>query len=596
MRRLKYLNRYFLKYKRYLIPGILFTVISNFFAVYPAKIVGYALDLIVETLTLYRATGGFRFQETYYSFALKSVALLAGLYLALALVKGIFMFFMRQTLVVMSRHIEYDLKNDIYAHYQRLDQAFFKRNNTGDLMTRIGEDVSKVRMYVGPALMYTVNLVVMGVLVINGMVTVSPLLTLYVLLPMPIMAVLIFFINKQILQQSGVAQAQLSRLSSFSQEFFSGVRVIKGYNRTAFFGQLFNRQSNDYKESSLRLIKYDALFFPVILFLIGLSTLITVYVGGAEVMAGRLNPGVIGEFILYVNMLTWPVASVGWVSSMVQQAAASQERINEFLHTRPEIRNPHEAQKPEIRGDVVFDNVTFTYPDTGITALKHVSFEVKPGQIVGITGRTGSGKSTVAALLGRMYDTTSGRIVVDGVDIKQMDLSHLRRSIGYVPQEIILFSDSISENIAFGTHRATTAEDWENAARQAGVLQNIQDFREKFDTKIGERGVKLSGGQKQRISIARALINDPPILVFDDCLSAVDAETEENILMHIMDVSKGKTTFLISHKVSTLRKCDHVLVLDAGQLVEAGKHEQLLHSGGYYARIAKLQAEPEEEV
>ena len=596
MRRLKYLNRYFLKYKRYLIPGILFTVISNFFAVYPAKIVGYALDLIVETLTLYRATAGFRFQESYYSFALQSVALLAGLYLVLALVKGIFMFFMRQTLVVMSRHIEYDLKNDIYAHYQRLDQAFFKRNNTGDLMTRIGEDVSKVRMYVGPALMYSVNLVVMGVLVINGMVTVSPMLTLYVLLPMPIMALMIFYINKQILKQSGVAQAQLSRLSSFSQEFFSGIRVINGYNRTAFFAGLFNKQSEQYKDSTLRLIRYDALFFPVILFLIGLSTLITVYAGGAEVMAGRLNPGVIGEFILYVNMLTWPVASVGWVSSMVQQAAASQERINEFMNTRPEIRNPHEAQKPQIKGHVVFNDVSFTYPDTGITALKSISFEVQPGQIVGITGRTGSGKSTVAALLGRMYDVSAGSILVDGVDIRHMDLSHLRRSMGYVPQEIILFSDSIAENIAFGTHRATTAEDWENAARQAGVLQNIQDFREKFDTKIGERGVKLSGGQKQRISIARALINDPPILVFDDCLSAVDAETEENILMHIMDVSKGKTTFLISHKVSTLRKCDHILVLDGGRLVETGKHEQLLHSGGYYARIAKLQAEPEEEL
>lgn len=595
MRRLKYLNRYFLRYKRYLVPGILFTVISNFFAVYPAKIVGYALDLIVETLTIYRATAGFSFRDTYYLFTLKSVAILAGLYLVLALVKGIFMFFMRQTLVVMSRHIEYDLKNDIYAHYQKLDQAFFKRNNTGDLMTRIGEDVSKVRMYVGPALMYTVNLLVMFVLVINGMVTVSPLLTLYVLLPMPVMAIMIYYINSQVLKQSSLAQKQLSHISSLSQEVFSGVRVIKSYNRSRFFSGLFDKQSDLYKDVSLRLIKYDALFFPVILFLIGLSTLITVYAGGVEVMAGRLNAGVIGEFIIYVNLLTWPVASVGWVSSMVQQAAASQERINEFLDTRPEIRNPQNPKSTDVKGHVQFRNVTFTYPDTGITALKNIDFETQPGQIIGITGRTGSGKSTIAALLGRLYDVSAGTIVIDGTDIRDMDLSHLRRSIGYVPQEIILFSDSIAENIAFGTHRPTTAEDWEEAARQAGVLQNVLEFREKFETKIGERGVKLSGGQKQRISIARALINDPPILLFDDCLSAVDAETEENILMHIMDVSKGKTTFLISHKVSTLRKCDNILVLDGGNLVETGKHEALLEADGYYARIAKLQREPEEE-
>jgi ATP-binding cassette subfamily B multidrug efflux pump len=596
MRRLKYLNRYFLKYKRYLIPGILLTVFSNFFAVYPAKIVGYALDLIVETLTVYRSVSGFTFQQDYYMFTIKIVAILAGLYLVLALVKGIFMFFMRQTLVVMSRHIEYDLKNDIYAHYQKLDQAFFKRNNTGDLMTRISEDVSKVRMYVGPALMYAVNLLVMFILVINGMVTVSPMLTLYVLLPMPVMAVMIYFINSRVLKQSGIVQKQLSALSSLSQEVFSGVRVIKSYNRSAYFSGLFSKKSDEYKDSSLSLIKYDALFFPVILFLIGLSTLITVYAGGIEVMAGRLNPGVIGEFIIYVNLLTWPVASVGWVSSMVQQAAASQERINEFLHTKPEIKNDTHPVKSEIKGHIVFNDVSFTYPDTGIKALKNISFETFPGQIVGITGRTGSGKSTIATILGRLYDTDSGSITIDGVDIKKTDLWHLRRSIGYVPQEIILFSDTIAENISFGTHKQTTAEDWENASRQAGVYQNIVEFREKFETKIGERGVKLSGGQKQRISIARALINNPPILLFDDCLSAVDAETEENILMHIMDVSKGKTTFLISHKVSTLKKCDQILVLENGNLVETGTHQQLLNSSGYYARIARLQSEPEEEL
>lgn len=594
MSRLKYLNRYFLTYKRFLIPGILFTVISNFFAVYPAKIVGYSIDLLVETLNIFRAIGGYAFQENYYYFTIKALALLAGLYLALALVKGIFMFFMRQTLVVMSRHIEYDMKNDIYAQYQKLDQAFFKRNNTGDLMTRISEDVSKVRMYTGPALMYTVNLVVMFILVIYGMVSVSPLLTFYVLLPMPIMALMIYFINSKVLKQSGIVQKKLSALSSMAQEVFSGVRVIKSYNRSNFFVKRFSKQSDDYKDESLELIKYDALFFPVILLLIGMSTLLTVYMGGREVIAGRLNPGVIGEFIIYVNILTWPVASVGWVSSMVQQAAASQERINEFLYAKPEIQNAPLTQNPSIHGNIQFKNVSFTYPDTGIQAIKSLSFETKPGQLIGITGRTGSGKSTIAALLGRLYDVSQGAILFEGVDTKEIDLSHLRRSIGYVPQEILLFSDSIAENIAFGTHKTTQMEDWENAARQAGVLQNILDFKEKFETRIGERGVKLSGGQKQRISIARALINDPPILLFDDCLSAVDAETEENIMRHILDVSKGKTTFLISHKISTLKKCDQILVLDQGQLTETGTHEQLLASGGYYAKIAKLQSEPEE--
>ncbi len=593
MRRLRFLNRYFLQYKRYLIPGILLTVFSNFFAVYPAKIVGYALDLIVETMQIYAVLGDGLLQNHYFRFTLQTVAFLSILYLAVALIKGIFMFFMRQTLIVMSRHIEYDLKNDIYNHYQTLSRSFFKRHHTGDLMTRIGEDVGKVRMYVGPALMYTVNLLVMFILVINGMLSVSPSLTVYVLLPMPFMAALIYLINSRVLKQSTAVQQKLSSLSSLAQEFFSGIRVLKSFNRSSFFSNLFSGQSEAYKNETLKLAAYDALFFPVILLLIGLSTLITLYAGGMEVMEGKLNPGVIGEFIIYVNMLTWPVASIGWVSSIIQQAAASQERINEFLHTRPEITNPTNGIKAPVRGELTFERVGFTYPDTGIRALDEISFQVKPGMLLGITGSTGSGKSTLASLPGRMYDVSQGRILLDGKDIREWDLFHLRQHIGFVPQEVILFSDSIAENIAFGSNRKVDMQEIKMAAKKAGIFENIEDFREKFETKIGERGVKLSGGQKQRLSIARALISQAPVLIFDDCLSAVDAETEENILNHMLEASQGKTTLLISHKVSTLSRCEMIIVLDGGKIVEMGSHRELISQNGYYQRISRLQAEKE---
>ncbi len=554
---------------------------------------GYALDLIVETMQIYAVLGNGILQNQYFRFTLQTVAFLSILYLAVALIKGVFMFFMRQTLIVMSRHIEYDLKNDIYKHYQTLSRSFFKRHHTGDLMTRIGEDVGKVRMYVGPALMYSVNLVVMFFLVINGMLSVSPSLTLYVLLPMPFMAALIYLINSRVLKQSTGVQQKLSNLSSLAQEFFSGIRVLKSFNRTSFFSNLFSVQSEAYRNETLKLAAYDALFFPVILLLIGLSTLITLYAGGVEVMEGRLNPGVIGEFIIYVNMLTWPVASIGWVSSIIQQAAASQERINEFLHTRPEIENPADGIKDPVRGELTFDRVGFTYPDTGIRALEEISFQIKPGMLLGITGSTGSGKSTLASLPGRMYDVTEGRILLDGKDLREWDLFHLRRHIGFVPQEVILFSDSIAENIAFGSNRLADIHEIKEAAKNAGILENIEDFREKFETKIGERGVKLSGGQKQRLSIARALISRAPILIFDDCLSAVDAETEENILNHMLKASQGKTTLLISHKISTLSRCDKIIVLEEGRIMETGTHRELINRNGYYQRISRLQAEKE---
>ncbi len=591
VRRLRFLNRYFLQYKQFLIPGILLTIFSNFFAVYPAKIVGYALDLIVETMQIYALLGNGLLQNQYLSFTLQTIAFLSILYLAVALIKGVFMFFMRQTLIVMSRHIEYDLKNDIYKHYQTLSRSFFKRHHTGDLMTRIGEDVGKVRMYVGPALMYTVNLLVMFILVINGMLSVSPLLTLYVLLPMPFMAALIYLINSRVLKQSAGVQQKLSGLSSLAQEFFSGIRVLKSFNRTSFFSRLFSAQSEAYKNETLKLAAYDALFFPVILLLIGLSTTITLYAGGVEVMEGRLNPGVIGEFIIYVNMLTWPVASIGWVSSIIQQAAASQERINEFLHTLPEIENPANGIKAQVRGELTFESVGFTYPDTGIQALEGISFQVKQGMLLGITGSTGSGKSTLASLPGRMYDVSQGRILLDGKDIRDWDLFYLRRHIGFVPQEVVLFSDSIEENIAFGSNGKLTTDEIKEAAKKAGIYENIEDFKEKFETKIGERGVKLSGGQKQRLSIARALVSRAPILIFDDCLSAVDAETEENILNHILEASQGKTTLLISHKIGTLSRCDLIIVLQEGKMVEMGTHQELINQNGYYRKISRLQAE-----
>jgi ATP-binding cassette subfamily B protein len=431
----------------------------------------------------------------------------------------------------------------------------------------------------------------MFILVINGMLSVSPLLTLYVLLPMPFMAALIYLINSRVLKQSAGVQQKLSGLSSLAQEFFSGIRVLKSFNRTSFFSRLFSAQSEAYKNETLKLAAYDALFFPVILLLIGLSTTITLYAGGVEVMEGRLNPGVIGEFIIYVNMLTWPVASIGWVSSIIQQAAASQERINEFLHTLPEIENPANGIKAQVRGELTFESVGFTYPDTGIQALEGISFQVKQGMLLGITGSTGSGKSTLASLPGRMYDVSQGRILLDGKDIRDWDLFYLRRHIGFVPQEVVLFSDSIEENIAFGSNGKLTTDEIKEAAKKAGIYENIEDFKEKFETKIGERGVKLSGGQKQRLSIARALVSRAPILIFDDCLSAVDAETEENILNHILEASQGKTTLLISHKIGTLSRCDLIIVLQEGKMVEMGTHQELINQNGYYRKISRLQAE-----
>ena len=518
--------------------------------------------------------------------------------ISLALLKGVFMFFMRQTIIVMSRHIEYDLKNDIYEQYQRLSLAFFKRNNTGDLMARISEDVSRARMYVGPAVMYSINLVVLAVLCIWAMLSVNVELTLFVLLPLPFLSIAIYYVSTMIDQKSEQVQAQLSRLSTFVQETFSGIRVIKAYTREKEMEQEFVKETNEYKDKSMELVRINSLFFPIMLLLIGLSTLLTIYIGGKQVIAGKITSGNIAEFIIYINMLTWPFTAVGWVTSIIQRAAASQRRINEFLLQKPEIENPS-SQPTEVKGEIVFDNVSFVYPDSGIQALKNVSFKVEPGKSLAVIGRTGSGKSTIAALITRLYDTTQGNLFIDGKNIRESNLYELRKQTGYVPQEVFLFSDNVFNNIAFGIKKESFTgnlkEAVEQAAKDAAVYDNIMDFPAKFDTMLGERGITLSGGQKQRVSIARAIIQNPRILIFDDCLSAVDTETEEVILGNLRRIMKGKTSVIISHRVSSVKDADTIIVLDGGEIIERGTHQDLMQSKAAYYELYQKQLLEEEK-
>ncbi|MFT6209641.1 MAG: ATP-binding cassette subfamily B protein [Bacteroidia bacterium] len=506
-----------------------------------------------------------------------------------ALLKGAFMFLMRQTLVVMSRFIEYDLKNEIYNHYQNLSLSFFKRNNTGDLMARITEDVSKVRMYVGPAVLYAINLTVLFSLVIYNMIQVSPTLSAYVLMPLPILSFIIYHVSRMINIRSEKVQRQLSELSTFVQEGFSGIRVLKAYAKEDQWGKAFEKETENYKETSLELVQIQAVFFPTMLILIGLSTVLTVYIGGKQAMAGTITTGNIAEFIIYINMLTWPVAAIGWITSIIQRAAASQTRINEFLNTEPEIvNNSHEYLK--VNGGITFKDVEFVYPDSGMKALDGVSFDVKPGESLAILGRTGSGKSTIASLITRTYDISGGSLLLDGKPIDNLNLDAIRSSIGYVPQDVFLFSDSISNNISFGIDSDENLEKRvHTAAKQADIFDSIIDFPFGFDTKVGERGITLSGGQKQRISIARAIIRDPQILIFDDCLSAVDTETEEKILAHLKDLMHGKTTVIISHRVSSVKHADQIIVLDKGTIIERGTHEELLKLDGAYASLYQKQ-------
>ena len=498
-----------------------------------------------------------------------------------ALIGGILTFFMRQTIINVSRYIEYDLKNEIYAQYQKLSLNFYKKNRTGDLMNRISEDVGRVRMYAGPAIMYSINTIALFVIVIIYMINASPKLTLYTVLPLPILSVIIYKLSKEIHKRSTIVQEYLSKLSTYTQESFSGISVIKAYGIEPQTSRSFNELASESKAKQISLVKVQAWFFPMMILLIGTSNLLVIYVGGMQYINGEIESlGTIAEFIIYVNMLTWPVATVGWVTSIIQQAEASQKRINEFLKIEPEIKNHSEAAT-EITGDLMFQNVSFTYDDTNIQALKDVSFSIKEGETLAILGKTGAGKSTILDLIGRLYDIDSGSVTINNLSSAKHNLTNLRDSIGYVPQDAFLFSDTIKNNIKFGKEDATE-EDVITAAKNAQVHKNIVKFNNGYDTVLGERGITLSGGQKQRVSIARAIIKAPKILLFDDCLSAVDTETEEKILKNLSKISKGKTTIIVSHRVSSAKNADKIIVLDGGKIVQEGTHETLIGQDGYY--------------
>jgi ATP-binding cassette subfamily B protein len=581
MKALKKLNPYFLKHKWLLITGGVFVIISVVFKLFPALLIRNSFDTIARVIEDYKS-GAVR-DET-----VRWELIRYGLYIiASAVLQGIFMYFMRQTIIVMSRHIEYDLKNVVFDHYQRLTQRFFKKNNTGDLMNRISEDVGKVRMYVGPAIMYTLNTGFTIILVISIMISVSPKLTLLTLIPLPFLAYLIYKVASLIQERSHAVQSQLSNLSTFAQESFSGTRVIKSYHKAPWFFEKFKEQALEYRSVNEKLFRVNAVFQPLMIFMVGLSTLITIFVGGKLYMAGEVSAGNITEFIYYVNLLTWPIASIGWVTSLVQSASASMERLDEFLNEAPDFESGQYIPK-EFKGRIVFEKVSFTYPNSGVEALKDVSFDLKAGQSLGILGKTGAGKSTVAALIVRQYDPTSGRITIDGVDLKEWNLPALKSHLGWVPQEAFLFSDTIANNIAFGMDAMDLAEVI-NAAKAAGVHDNISEFPKSYETRVGERGVTLSGGQKQRVSIARALIKKPEIMVFDDCLSAVDTETEEIILRNIKAATQDVSSLIVAHRISSVKHCDQIICLEDGRVIERGTAEELEQAGGHYTELVALQ-------
>lgn len=587
MKSLSYLNKYLWKYKWHVLWGIIFIVASNIFAALMPKVVDDAVDLVRDKLV--EAENSENRSEIFKS--LWNDALwLGGLYILYALIKGLFTFFQRQTIIIMSRHVEFELKNEIYDHYQRLSLAFYKRNRTGDIMNRISEDVSKVRMYLGPGIMYTINLVVLFLIVVPYMAMKNLELTIYVLSPLPILTVLIYYVSNQINKKSERVQKKQSGLSTFVQEAFSGIRVIKAYNREKYRIESFEEEAENYKKASVSLAKTQAFFMPIIMVLIGLSTILTIYIGGLKVIAGELDYGDIAQFVIYINMLTWPFASVGWITSIIQRAAASQERINEFLKQEPEIKNPTKTIDFS-NGDIEFKNVSFVYPDSGIKALKNISFTIEKGKVTAFTGKIGSGKSTIANLIGRLYETSEGEILINGKDIRQLNLNQLRNNIGYVPQEVFLFSDTIENNISFGltSDEENSKETIINAAKTADVHKNIVDFKHQYNTLLGERGITLSGGQKQRVSIARAILRKAPILILDDCLSAVDTETEEKIMRNLNEVIQNRTSVIISHRISSVMNADKIIVLEDGKIIQEGTHSELKQKEGLYKELYEKQ-------
>ncbi len=571
MKELQHLNKYFLKYKAHLIIGTIITIVARVFLLYTPRYVK-KIFVVVENALEGKIT-----KDVFKAELSEAILYIIGA----ALIGAILTFFMRQTIINVSRYIEFDLKNEIYGQYQKLSLNFYKKNRTGDLMNRISEDVGRVRMYAGPALMYSINTITLFVIVLIYMFNAAPKLALFTIAPLPILSVAIYKLSREIHKRSTIVQQYLSKLSTYTQESFSGISVIKAYGIEPLTATNFKALSASSKEKQINLTKVQALFFPMMILLIGTSNLLVIYIGGMQYINGEIESlGTIAEFIIYVNMLTWPVATVGWVTSIVQQAEASQKRINEFLKIEPEIKNTN-SNRTEITGDITFNNVSFIYDDTNIQALKNVSFNIKEGETLAILGKTGSGKSTVLDLIGRLYDIDSGSIIISNTEINLLNLNDLRNSIGYVPQDAFLFSDSIKNNIKFGKEDATE-DDVINAAKNAQVHKNIIKFNEGYGTVLGERGITLSGGQKQRVSIARAIIKSPKILLFDDCLSAVDTETEEKILKSLNKLSKGKTTVIVSHRVSSVKNADKIIVLEDGEIVQKGKHESLINVEGYY--------------
>ena len=578
MKELKHLNRYFIKYRWRLIFGLLITIVARVFALLTPKFIGDSVDVVEKYIS-----GDILDLARVESELFTNILLILGT----TLLAAFFTFLMRQAIIVVSRNIEFDLKNEIFQQYERLSLDFYKQNRTGDLMNRISEDVMKVRMYAGPALMYSATTFTLFVVVISYMFYTAPVLTLYAVAPLPILSVAIYSLSAAIHKRSTIVQEYLSKLTSFTQERFSGIAVIKAYGIESRTNVDFTELAQGSKNKNIDLAKVQALFFPLMMLLIGASNLLVIYIGGSQFIDGKIDFGTVVEFLIYVNMLTWPVAVVGWVTSMIQQAEASQKRINEFLKQKPSIENTAARPTP-IQGKIEFKNLSFTYDDTGIEALKNVSFTVNPGETLAIIGNTGSGKSTILELIGRLYDAKEDQLTIDNTSIKNLHLTSLRRSIGYVPQDAFLFSDSIKNNIKFGKQNATD-EDVIAAAKLAAVHKNIKGFSQGYDTILGERGITLSGGQKQRVSIARAIIKDPQILLFDDCLSAVDTETEEEILQNLNLISRNKTTIIVSHRVSSAKNCDKIIVLKEGAIIQKGTHSALVSQEGYYKELYSKQ-------